>query len=99
MANVRSGNTWYLDTSDSSLPESNLRLSGLILTATTDSEVVVADDISSASFPERLSVRALANTTVQIRLEDTPVVFSQGIRVKTLTSGAKVTLLLSKPGA
>lgn len=99
MANVRNANTWYVDTASESLTVSNIKIAGLLLTAgSSTSTLLLGDDVSDASYPNKLSIVAAANTTVQVRLEDTNVVFPNGIRVKTLTSGATATLLITTAG-
>lgn len=99
MANIRNANTWYVDTSDASLSVTNIRVMGIILTgAGSTSVLTLGDDNSADSYPTKLTLSVAANTTQQIRLEDTPLVFPNGIRIKALTSGASATLLTSTAG-
>lgn len=99
MANVRNANTWYVDTASESLTVSNIRVSSIVLTAGgSTSSLLLGDDVSDASYPNKLSIVAAANTSVQVRLEDTHMVFPNGIRIKTLTSGATATLFITTAG-
>lgn len=99
MANVRNANTWYVDTASDSLAVSNIRITSIILTGGgSTSTLFLGDAVSDASYPAKMSIMAAANTTVQIRLEDTPMVFPNGIYIKTLTSGATATLFTTTAG-
>jgi len=99
VANMRNGNTWYVDTVDESLSVANIRVTGIVLTAGSGiSELLLGDAYSDSAYPNKISIKAAADTTVQIRLEDTPLVFPNGIRIKTITSGAQATLLTSTAG-
>lgn len=99
MANVRNGNTWYVDTAGESLDVLNVRVTSVILTAGAGiAELLLGDGSSVASYPNKTSIKAAAETTVQVILDTTPVVFPNGIRIKTLTSGAQATLLTTTAG-
>jgi hypothetical protein len=99
MAATRSGNTWYVTTSDETLEAANLRVVALVLAAGgSASEALLGDARSDASYPNKLRLTAPANDTIYLELKENPLVFPNGIRVKALTAGASITLILGSTG-
>jgi hypothetical protein len=98
MANVRSGNTWYVDTASDSLTGKNISLVGIIITATSGAgSLVLGDDISSASYPVKFEWSQATGSSAYVFLAQTPIVFPNGIRVKTATN-VHATLIVKVPG-
>ncbi len=98
MANVRSGNTWYVDAASESLEAKNVSVIGIILTASGGpGELVLADNVSGASYPAKLTLLQPTTSTQQYLLADSPIVFPNGIRVVTATN-VKATIILRIPG-
>lgn len=94
MANIRSGNTYYIDSASVSLEAPGIQVIGVILTGDGGvAELVLGDNISGASYPTKLSVRTADDTTIYLDLSVTPIVFTNGIRVATATN-TKATLIL-----
>ena len=98
MANIRSGNTWYIDTASESLEAKNVSLIGIILTASGGpAELVLGDNVSGASYPAKLTLLQPTTTTAHYILDQSPIVFPNGIRVVTATN-VKATLIIKVPG-
>jgi len=109
MANVRSVNTWFVDsssaaaTSSSFISEKNLKLIGIIYfvnTANTDFiDLYDKDPASNAAGVKKLSLTsATATDTKQIRLESTPILFPNGVWA-TLTGAPQATLIFAAQGS
>lgn len=88
MANVLSGNTWYIDTAHSS---ANDDLSGsyfvyyVVVTATSSSAVLELGDATTNDTKLKIHV-ASAGTPETFDFSAFPVRFPNGIKVKTLTN-------------
>lgn len=94
MANVRNGNSYYIDTASVNLDVSGVQVIGIILTGSGGAaELALADNISGASYPSKINVQAASGSTVHIDISDSPLVFPNGIRVVTATN-TKATLIL-----
>lgn len=97
MANTRNGNTFYIDTQYSAaadeLAVKNIRITGVIVTATGASGRVVLGDSSVAT---KLDLRvATSGETMQFYFDVHPVNFSTSIRPTTL-SNAVVTCIIEE---
>lgn len=98
MANVRSANTWYVDTASESLDKKNISLMGVVLTGDGGAaELELADNVSGASYPSKLYLTQANNTTFHYDFSDSPIVFPNGIRVVT-ANNTLATLILRIPG-
>lgn len=96
MANIRSGNSYYIDTASVSLDIPGIQVIGIILTgAGGAAELALSDNVSGASYPSKINVRAASGSTIQLILEDSPLVFPNGIRVVTATN-CNATLILKE---
>jgi hypothetical protein len=96
MANVRSGNTYYIDTASVSLEIPGVQVLGVILTgAGGAAELELADNVSGASYPKKLNAQAASGATIHLDLANSPIVFPNGIRVVTATA-TKATLILKE---
>jgi hypothetical protein len=98
MANVRSANTFYIDTQYSvaadELAVKNIRVLGVTVTATAASAIIVLADSSTAT--NKLDLRvATSGDSAHFDFSDSPVVFPNGIRPKTLTN-ALVTVIVEE---
>ena len=90
MANLRNSNTFYIDTEYSTsaddLAVKNIKLTGLVVSATAASAVVVLADAQTGS-PKKLDVRvATDGESKELDLSERPIVFPNGIRALTLTN-------------
>jgi hypothetical protein len=108
MANARNGNTFYVDSSSSSttsasfISDKSLKLIGIIYhvdTANTDIlDLYDKDPVNAAAGVKKLSlISSTAKNTQQIRLENTPLVFPNGVWV-TLTGTPSATLIFTTQG-
>lgn len=109
MANVRSANTFFIDTSSSSstpgsfITERNLKLVGILLTVgTAGSDILNVYDLDSvtrnSSGQLKLELKSdTGNDTRQFRLADAPIVFPNGVWV-AVTGAAKATLIFTQQG-
>jgi hypothetical protein len=98
MANIRSGNTWYVDTASESLSARNIALVGLMLTGAGGAgTLVLGDDVSGASYPTKLEFRVDSGPSTYLDFSSATIIFPNGIRVKTATTVA-ATLILRIPG-
>lgn len=99
MANNKSGNLVYVDTVDLSITEPNIRLIGVILNATSgsvDPIITFGEDNSARSYPTLLTLSCQwEDECKHFDFSSNPLVFSSGIRIKTLTS-ATATLVVDK---
>lgn len=105
MANIRSANSWYVDTSSSSgdstsyISEKNLKLIGIIYSVDANTDVIDIFDKNSGSAGaglQKLSLMAATpNDTKQHRLPLEGIVFPNGVWV-TLTGAPKATLIFAQ---
>jgi hypothetical protein len=99
MANAATGNLFYIDNVPKSISVKNLRVVGIIVYcthATQAAYVEIGDDNSGTSYPTVLTFAvAAADQYAHIDLGNTPLVFPNGLRVKTLNNGI-ITLILDK---
>lgn len=87
MANVRNGNTYYIDTQYSSSEElavKGLRVTDIIVTTTGTTASVILQDSSTANIKFRAD-EATSGVTTHFPLKS-PIVFPNGIRPSTLTN-------------
>lgn len=97
MANVRNGNTYYIDTDGEGLEEKNQAVVYIILTATGGAALLeLGDNISGATYPIKVAIKAEADTTKHLILNESAMIFPNGIYVKTATN-CQATLLLRTP--
>jgi len=90
MANVRNANTFYIDTQHISDPdaldEKNIKANYITLTATAaNGRIVLADNNSNEILKLDLRV-ATSGDTAYFDFSDKPILFPNGIRVKTLSN-------------
>lgn len=102
MANVRNGNTFYIDTVFASVNDGtellikNIRVTGLMFTTagTGGKGIVLADAVTGM---KKLAVYNVnANDTKDISLWESDIVFPNGIRVLTLDTGCVCTCLVTE---
>jgi hypothetical protein len=87
MANVRSSNTFYIDTAYSSstdeLVQKNLKLLSVSVTATSANAVVVLTDSGTKKLDLRV---ATSGVTTLFDYSECPILFANSIRPTTLTN-------------
>lgn len=94
MANARVGNVIYIDTTGVVTTEKNLRVAQIIFTTNGANDAVEFRESSSGN--TKLVIKgATANHTYPIPFDATPIHFANGIYVQSLSSSAKVMLVLS----
>ena len=107
MANQRSSNSWFVDTSSTTdantyIGDSNLKLVGFIYTVANTTDVIdVYNKANGSAAQGSLKLRikaATAGETKQVRLEECPIVFPNGIWV-TLTGSPTATLIFQNVGS
>lgn len=93
MANARSGNIIFIDTASSQITSDlNLKIASILFTSSSAGDALELRESSSGSTKVYIK-NGTANDTAQFIFE-TPIVFSQGIYVQTISSGAKAILVL-----
>lgn len=98
MANVRSANTWYVDTTYSTIAESlvvkGIRVLGVVVTATAaNGTIVLKDEVTAA--PIKLDLRVpTSGETRHFDFSNTPIRFPNGIR--PVLTDAVVTVILEE---
>lgn len=93
MANARTGNIIYIDTTSNQITtDLNLKVASILFTSSGAGDALELRESSSGTTKVYIK-NATANNTEQFIFE-TPIVFSQGIYVQTLSSGAKAILVL-----
>lgn len=98
MANVRNGNTYYIDSASVSLNEPSIRVRSVLLTATNATNtLVLGDDNSTASYPTKLALVGTSGVSLLFDYSSNPIYFPNGIRVTTVTA-CTATLILEGQG-
>lgn len=95
MANVRNGNTIYVDSAATLTTDKNLHVVNVLVTATAASAVVVLADPDGTSL--KADLRVATNGTTESFMFVTPVFFPNGIKVTTLTN-AIATIIYTRSG-
>jgi hypothetical protein len=108
MANVRNGNTFYIDSSSSAgtaasfLSDKNIKVTGIIMFSGTATDTVkIYDKSASSDAAGSLKISLMSGTAKdahQFRFADAPIVFPNGIWV-TISGTPEVTLILQNAGA
>lgn len=94
MANIRNGNTLYIDATGTALTKTNIIVSQIIFTSSSGGDNLILRDTDGTG-ALKISIKSnLANNTIQIDLRDTPMSFPNAIHVDTITAGATATLIL-----
>lgn len=102
MANIRNGNTFYIDTQSSSdadnLIEKQLLVVYILVTATASNGRIVLADTANGTAQNKVDLRVpVAHTTVQFSFETNPLLFPNGLKPEVL-SNAVVTVCIKKAG-
>lgn len=98
MANASTGNMYFIDTAPLSINVKQSKIAGILVHCTHASSsavIVLADNNSGTSYPTIISFEVAAANEFEYISFPTPLVFPNGIRVKTLTD-ATITLVLEK---
>lgn len=99
MANVLSGNSYFVDTGSASLNTTSISIVGILITGSGgNGELVLANNDSGASYPTKMHLHTPSGTTDFLDLSSTPVFFPSGIRVVTATNCA-ATIIFKNSGA
>ena len=99
MSNVRSGNSYYIDTVSSNaascLEEKEIQVIGIIYFSATATNTYVLNDLSSTGASAGALKLKLSAATPYVDLSDNPIRFPNGIWISTLDGG--VLSLILKP--
>jgi hypothetical protein len=96
MANAIRGNKIYID-STGSVTTTRTKVAHILFTPDAASDQMILRESSSDS--DCFIIRgATAKETIHISMEQVPMVFSNGIYVQTLTSGAKAVIVTTQGG-
>jgi hypothetical protein len=98
LANKKTTGTWYIDATGALTTEKNQKVSYVIITAGGGVATVELQESDTGSNKYTFK-NANSNSTQVLDFSSKPLVFSQGIFVKTLTSGASVMLVMATGGA
>lgn len=97
MANSRLGNIIYIDTAGSISTDRNTRIIGMIFTTAGAGDEVILRESSGGA--DKISIKhATDEDSKHIRLEQSPIIFGTGIYCQSITSGAKLMLIVSQNG-
>jgi hypothetical protein len=101
MANVRSANTFYIDTQYSTgsdeLAIKNIRVLQITITATSANAVLLLADSTTGT--KKLDLRVATSGASQIfDFSDSPVVFPNGIKPTTLTNAVATVVIEESRG-
>lgn len=95
MANVLSGNVFHVTSASSAntdvLESEGVQVVGIIFTSATASATFELSELSLKGAEGEYKLKAslaVANDTLFIRLADSPITFSRGIFVKSISSGS-----------
>ena len=92
MANVRNSNTYFIDATGS-VTAKNIKVVGVIFTASGAAQLIVKDVTTGAT---KLDLKATAaNISQHFILDQSPIVFPNGIDVTTVTN-CTATLILEE---
>lgn len=95
MANARLGNIIYIDATGSVSTDRNTRVIGILFTTAAAGDNVILRE--SASGSDKINIKhATDEDTKYIRLDASPIIFGTGIYCQTITSGAKLMLIVSQ---
>jgi hypothetical protein len=105
MANVRNGNTFYIDaassggTAASFITKKNIKVTGVVFYAEAAGDAIVLADVAvagGAAGSTKLKVSGgVAGETVALDLSNSPIVFPNGIWVVSLDTSCTATLVTS----
>ena len=96
MANVRSGNTFYIDGTATTLAIKNVIVTHVLVTATSANAVLVLKDVTTANTKMDLRV-ATSGASQVFDFADNPIVFANGINPTTVTN-CVATAVIMVPG-
>lgn len=94
MANVRNGNTFYIDSTSPVINSVNIRVKAILLTATAASGRVVLQDVTTNNIKADLRV-ATSGESRLFEFDKNPIVFPNGINPSTVTN-AVATLIVEE---
>ncbi len=105
MANIRNGNTFYIDAASSTsvngsyIEEPNLRVKQIIfVTSSTSQSLLISDKhpVDEGAGSSKISLAEPASgITVDVTFPE-PVIFPNGIWINSISSGATVTMVITR---
>ncbi len=98
MANAVNGNTMKMDTTGDVLIRKNILITSLVVVATANSAIFELQDSDGSTFVDKIRVDVdVANKTEPLDLVNSPIVFPNGVRVKTVTN-CEATAIFKRQG-
>lgn len=96
MANIRNANTYYIDGTASNLALKSVKVTHVIISASSATAILVLKDVTSGNikFDGRVATSGESRT---FDLSDNPIVFPNGIDPTTVTN-CVATLVIMAPG-
>ena len=108
MANVRNGNTFFVDTASNAgtlasfIEEKGIKVAFLSFTSNSIGDTLDLADLSptsTAAGSDKIVVRDDDATDTQtLNMIGTPMVFPNGLWIKSISAGAKATIVLTSRG-
>ena len=87
MANVVNGNTMKMDTIGDVLIRKNILITSITVVATANAAIFELQDSDGSTFVDKIRIDVdVANKTEPLDLVNSPMVFPNGVRVKTVTN-------------
>ncbi len=98
MGNVRSANSIYVDAAGDAVIDQNVKLVYIVFTANGAGDELILRDGSSSGALKMAIKNDVADSTNMYEFDVVPVVFTNGIYVDTISSGATATLVTTAKG-
>jgi len=94
MANIRNGNTYYIDSTGAVTTGPNDKVTAVVLAGTSGNATLsLADNNAGASYPAKLTIVTPNNSTIHIK--DIAILFPSGVYVSAI-SGGVATLIVNQ---
>jgi hypothetical protein len=106
MANVRSGNSYYIDTASSAgtnlLAEKNLKVTSILFTSDVSGDSITINNLDSAGTGagaiKLLIMNSEATDTKVVDFTTSPILFSNGIYISALSASCTASIIFSSLG-
>jgi hypothetical protein len=95
MANVRSANTYYIDTQGETLDIKNIKVLYIVINSTAANAQLVLQDVTTGNTKLNLRVDS-AHKTEYFDFADNPIVFPNGINPSALSANCTATLVIQE---
>lgn len=99
MANVRNGNTIYVDSTGSLLTDKNVRVYGIFYTSNAAEDAIILKDADNSGDLKLKIQVATAKQTIFYDFHNTNVFFPNGIYVSSLSASSIATILYQIGGS